>query len=485
MHIHIADLYSSTVPVFGILPQVDGSLAMSMTEGEDVPLNINGKPVLLPTKERIAGKIDSSVVLFHPCVEDVMKKPTAALTTVYTTASLFYSYQFTALVGALASILSTQEEMDKLTPQMRTLLLDDYAFPHLTPANGTQIIDWAETLMTDGSPLDTMLAITLRSTRQDEEGLRVATVFSAAKDEVDEAAKDGLATVHDVKMSKKSIKALSQILNTLMPVGDMTPIVNQHTTCPGYEVLWNMCSRFARTVCVFREILGPSELWDKMIEALSNRTLATIDQKDLAISISALVATEGNRPLKRKTGAINMNVAAGQNTTPAVDVPWDVPPAQQAPAPQVQLPPAQHYPPPAAAQQQAAPQHQPPAQHQAPPPAQSNGEFAAMPDWMRTPQAPPGFPPAGQQMVPQGYAPGYAPPGYPQQMPPPGYPQQGYMQYPPQQGYPQQGYAPQGYPQQGYAPQGYPQQAPYQPYIPNGYVGQAPAVQQAPMWYGR
>jgi hypothetical protein len=483
MHVHISDFYNSTVSVFGIIPQVDGSLSMSMTEGEDVPLTINGKPILLPTKERIAGKIDSSVVLFHPCVEDVMKKPTAALTTVYTTASLFYSYQFTALVGALATILSTQDEMDKLTPQMRTLLLDDYAFPHLTPANGTQIVDWAETMMTDGSPLDTMLAITLRSTRHDEEGLRVATAFSSAKHEVDEAAKDGLSVVHDVKMSKKSIKALSQILNTLMPPGDMTPIVNQYTTCPGYEVLWNMCSRFARTVCIFREILGPSELWDKMIESLSTRLLATIDQKDLAISISALVATEGNRPLKRKTGSINMNVAASQQAAPTVDVPWDEPTPQH--PPQAQIPPAQHYPPPAVPQHQAAPPHQAPAQHQVAPQAQSNGEFAALPDWMKAPAAPPGYP---QQMPPQGYAPGYAPQGYPQQMPPQGYYQQGYAPGYAPQGYPQQ-MPPQGYTQQGYAPgyapQGYPQQVPYQPYIPNGYVGQAPAVQQAPVWYGR
>lgn len=476
---HISEFYAGTVPVFGVLPQVDGSLSMVMTEGENVPLTINGKPVLLPTQVRISGKIDPSTVLFHPCVEDVMKKPTASLTTLYTTASLFYSYQFTALVGALAQILSTQEEMDKITPQMRTLLLDDYAFPHLTPANGTQIIDWAETMMSDGSPLDLMLSISLRSTRPNEEGLRVATTFSGAKEEVDEAVKDGLSTVHDVKMSKKSIKALSQILNTLLPPSDLVDIVNQHTTCPGYEVLWNMCSRFARTVCIFREILGPSELWDKTIEALSTRLLATLDQKDLALSISALVATEGNRPLKRKTGAINLNVSNPQQTAPVVDVPWDVPPVQQAPVPQAQLPAAHHYPPPAAAQQHSAP---PP---QAAAPVQNSGEFATMPDWMK-PQAPPQGYPNGQQYVPQQhYAPGYGPPQGQQ------YATQQYYGPPPvahQMGPNQYYNAPQG--QQYYAPgygppQGQYPAAQYQPYIPQGYVGQAQAVQQAPAWYGR
>ncbi|MBQ7912913.1 MAG: SPFH domain-containing protein [Clostridia bacterium] len=94
------------------------------------------------------------------------------------------------------------------------------------------------------------------------------------------------------------------------------------------------------------------------------------------------------------------------------------------------------------------------------------------------------FAPQGQ-MPPQGYP--QQPYGYPQQpygqVPPQGYPQQPYGQVPPQ-GYPQQPYgqAPQGYPQQPY---GYPQQPygyPQQPYgAPQGYAPQgAPAPAPAP-----
>ena len=238
---HISEVYRSTLPVFGVVVQEDDSLTMLLGNDNPVPLMINHKPVVLPTKPRVDGKIDNSVILFHPCVEDVMKKPTATLLTMASTASFFYSYHFLALTGILAHILSSQEELDQVSPQMRTLLLDNYAFPHLTNADASHIMAWVETMSLESSPIDHMLSISLRSTRSTEEGLRVAAIHSNAQDEVNTAVNDGLSSIGDVKMSKKSIKALSQILNTLLPPADMSPVVNSFTTCPGYEVLWTDC----------------------------------------------------------------------------------------------------------------------------------------------------------------------------------------------------------------------------------------------------
>jgi hypothetical protein len=464
---NLETFYQKTIPVFGLSTEsADGSLVLHI--GEDtVPLKIKEKLVYLPTKTVIDKGISDEYMVYHPAQEDVTKPLTLAMEATVKVTSLYYSFTLLTVLGGIVETISAEENTEELDPKVKSLLMDVYKFPPLTKSDAQHIGNCLQAI----SVLDDInfiVDVNVRKTKPTQEGLRVATVTSRFLEAVDMAVRDDATVVAGVTMSKRSIKALQQIASALLPNQMFVPVVNEHTACPAYEVVWTMAARFADVVNAFRMFVDePAVRLDAVANSVNSHVLGTVSPKKLSGTIATVIATEGNKPLAKVKRNIDLNVGSAQQAAPPVQ---------------------QHQP------QQMTQIQQP--QYQTPPPQQqaakvdSNSEFAALPAWLQTPQypmqgAPQGYMVAnGQQAypvqaVPQGYIVQQAPPQvvYPQgqqvmysqqntQYPMQGAPQ-GYIMANGQQAYPMQ-VGPQGQ-QVMYSQPAPPQQ--YYPYTPAGYVG--------------
>ena len=393
---NLETFYQKTMPVFG-LSTVSEDKALALHIGEDItPLKIKEKPVYLPSRTVIDKGISDEFMVYHPAHEDVTGPLSLAIEATIKVTSLYYSFTLLAILGAIVETISAEENIESLDPAIKSLLMDVYKFPPLTRNDAQHIGNCLQSISTL-EDLHYVVDVNVRKTKPTQEGLRYGTVVSRFLEAVNTAVKDDATSIAGVTMSKRSIKALQQIVSSLLPAELFTPFTNERTSCPAYEVVWTIASRFAAVVNNFRMFIDePAERLDEVANSVNEDIIHSLPNKKLSGVIATVGSTEGNKPLKKVKRNIDLNVGGIHQAAP---------PVQQHPV-QQQPPQTQYHTP--------LPQQQPAR-------VESNNEYAELPNWMQTSQFQPQV-----QSTPQGYivVNGQQVPVYPNQQvqaPPQGY----------------------------------------------------------------
>ena len=439
------ELYEQVIPLFGMKPDETGQLCLIGVEDAPIELKLNGKKLYAPTPEVVDTATTKGLMVYHPALEDVTRKPSA---TVQYTAKCITNFWGLVVMQLLAKIVyaaGDEQAMEATTPTVRAHLLDEVHLPQMSNADLKHIEHWIYEIMEDTTqyPSDYLLSVKIRSPREGEAGLRVATIYSQVLKDVQAAVKDDLGSINGIKMSKKSIKHLEFVLKLLIPVNGC--VVNEFTSCPSLEVLWRAAYEIYMQLHPYMGMLDvDTTLMDMSVK---KAVLAKINQKQVLAAIATVTMSEGNRPMTSKRKTLDVNIGNTKEDTP----PWDPAPpqapVQQPPVPApVQAPAASQYAtlPPALQPQPQTGQftghpawapdpNQPTAQ--APVPATNNEPYGKLPAWLQ---------PQQQQYVTQGY-------------------QAAQLQF-----VPAQQAAPPGY---VLNPQYAPMQQQYIPYTGNGYAG--------------
>lgn len=117
-------LYTSILNAAGAVVDKDGFVSdnKAIYGGENSPLLIKGKRLVLPTTEQLRSMGKGNTIAFHPLYENIMRRESEVITTLRKMISVRLSYTVASVMNNLLTIATSVKEHAKLTPDQGEFL---------------------------------------------------------------------------------------------------------------------------------------------------------------------------------------------------------------------------------------------------------------------------------------------------------------------------------------------------------------------------
>ena len=440
----LIQIYEHIFQLAGWKADTNGVARIAVGDDND-PVMLDGKTIVLPTREHLANPEPDRKIIFHPLAEQSDRGESKIITKLKRSINVVMSMRFGELGKELLSIVADPAQQKRLNPAQMEVILG------IREADAKTVSNWDNTIRkTLSSNVDKyFINVHLRrgGEYQGQSYARVALVVFPYYRELKSEKGGDVGSIR-----KKDHDTFMQVYRAILPEVDIPEAYNYGYSGAIAPFLFallkstkKIADRFNEIVDLFGDLLANGDVmrcdvdWDSALH----------DTDKLSSLIRQIPMQEGNDGVLQPMPQVQQAQAPGPVAPVAAQMPYPQAPQQPYAAP--------GYP-----QPYMAPAMQPvPVEDPYSPKGLSFKKLmAANPAIAQAPNL------LGSQLAYKAAAEaaraGYQP-----------YPQQGYPQAP--YGYPQPQYAPQGHPQQPYPPQAYPQQ----PYPQPPYAQQP---QQRPPW---
>lgn len=430
----LIQIYEHIFQLAGWKADSQGVARIAVGDDND-PVLMDGKIIVLPTREHLMNPEPDRKIIFHPLAEQSDRGESKIIAKLKKSINVVMSMRFGELGKELLSIVADPTQQKRLNPAQMEVILG------IREADAKTVSNWDNTIRKTLSSSADKYFINIHLRRggeyQGQSFARVALVVFPYYRELKSEKGGDVGAIR-----KKDHDTFLQVYRAILPEVEIAEAYNfgySGAIAPFLFALLKstkkMADRFNEIVDLYGDLLANADAmrcdtdWDSALH----------DTEKLSGLIRQIPMQEGN------DGVLQPMPQVQQVQAPPVPAPVQYPQPVQTPpyAPQgYQQPYQQPYPAPAPVEDPYSPKGLSFKKLMA-----ANPAIAQAPNLLGSQLAYK----AAAEAAQAGY-------GYPQQ-PPYGYPQQPYppQGYPPQQPYPQQPYPPQGYPQQPY-PQPYAQQ---------------------------
>lgn len=117
----IIDFYKKVLSTGGLIADKEGNVSATM-KGNTIPFTVEGKRMVLPTREALADPDWSNRMVFHPLSENILKDESKVMAKFRKAINTKLNFVLTGLVGDLLILITSVAEHKDLTPDQAKLL---------------------------------------------------------------------------------------------------------------------------------------------------------------------------------------------------------------------------------------------------------------------------------------------------------------------------------------------------------------------------
>ena len=342
-------LYSGVLNSIGCVIDSQGFISQSIVGSQPIPVDIDGRRLVLPTPEVLSGLDNSKMIAFHPICENITMGNSPVIEKFRRMVQTSISTRFASLaIDLLSAIVDTPDDR-QLTGSILGLA------EHIPDANKKTLTALEKVLQTLNGDDRTVVRIYLK--RQAElNGVKYRREAAVHFPLMDEFADNKPSDyVYDVKMSKRDKNTLRILFNILIPnieKPNAYSVGSNSTVAPSFDALLRvthkLCGEIGSRAYQYRKnldiVLYRTDItWGDEDLNLSEYAnfIPNLDGNDGTIAANQQGGTTVNVPTQptpafagstpAAIGAANMNMGYATSQNPGVAQPTAPPQPTQAP----------------------------------------------------------------------------------------------------------------------------------------------------------
>ena len=235
----LLQLYEAILQTAGFSVAKDGAVS-TVLGGAEEPTLINGKRLVIPTRQQQQIGDFSNRVMFHPLAENIMKGETVALSRLRTALNMRINLTVAGLLGQLAHIAASNELQAKLDHSQTHYITGVDTADAKTETNIVKLIGNMD--ITDASANFVRLSIKRSAILNGNKHIRGCIVDFPMLTQLKEALETAKYTVAGTKLRKNDVINAIALLEAILPRANETDedsysVGVNSTTAPTIEAL--------------------------------------------------------------------------------------------------------------------------------------------------------------------------------------------------------------------------------------------------------